>query len=98
MEITDEVTRLERMSSMLKAIAHPQRVVIVGMLGQRKEMTVTEIYEELGIEQAVASQHIAVMRNKEIVVGRRDGKHTFYSLKYPKLAEIIAVVESCQEC
>ena len=40
---------LERASNMLKAIAHPIRISIVGCLEDGKKMTVTEIHKQLGI-------------------------------------------------
>ena len=40
---------LERAAGMLKAIAHPLRITIVGCLEDGKKRTVTEIHKQLGI-------------------------------------------------
>ena len=50
--------RLERAAGMLKAIAHPVRISIVGCLEDGKKRTVTEIHKQLGIEQSTASHHL----------------------------------------
>ncbi len=71
---------LETATEVLRAIAHPHRLLIVEMLFQQKEMNVTAIFERLGIEQAVASHHLRILKDRGVVQSRRDGKNTFYSL------------------
>ena len=63
------------------ALAHPTRVAIVELLRDEGEVPVTRIYERLDLEQANVSQHLAVLRAKQIVVGRKDGNQVFYSLR-----------------
>ena len=45
--------------------------------------------ERLGIEQANASQHLAVLRAKQIVVNRKEGNQVFYSLRDPILGDVL---------
>lgn len=71
---------LEDVTEKLKAVAHPIRFVIVDLLNNEKEMSVTEIHEKLDIEQAVASHHLRILKNQDIVKVNRDGKNSFYSL------------------
>ena len=52
------------------------------------EITVTKIYVHLHIEQSVASQHLAIMRNAGIVTAKRDGKFIFYSVNHQRINEI----------
>ena len=51
---------LEKAANMLKAIAHPVRISIVGCLEDGKKRTVTEIHKQLGIEQSTASHHLGI--------------------------------------
>jgi DNA-binding transcriptional ArsR family regulator len=71
------------------ALAHPTRLAIVELLRDEKEVPVSGIYERLGLEQANASQHLAVLRAKQIVVGRKDGNQVFYSLRDPVLGKVL---------
>src|SRR6516165_11764002 len=63
------------------ALAHPTRIAIIELLRDEGEVPVSTIHERLGLEQANISQHLAVLRSKQIVVGRKDGNQVFYSLR-----------------
>ncbi len=73
------------LASILSVIAHPHRIRIIEELGA-KEKDVQTLTEELGLQQATVSQHLAQLRSKGIVEARREGHHVFYSLKKPWLA------------
>lgn len=49
------------------------------------EACVNEIFDALQIEQSVASQHLRILRQAELVQTRRDGKFIYYSLNYNRL-------------
>ena len=99
MTVTEvDIQRLEKMAGMLKAIAHPTRVAIIRLLKAENSMSVTEIYTALGIEQAVASQHLALLKEKGVLVGRREGKNSYYSLRHAQLVEVVRMIEECQDC
>lgn len=92
-----DLTKLETASETLKAIAHPIRISMVGLLDDSKEMSVTEIYEALEIEQAVASHHLSILKNKDVLEMNRVGKNCFYKLKYPQLSQILTCIETCHK-
>jgi len=91
-----ELNKLESASEMLKAIAHPIRIAIVGMLNDEKKLSVTEIHETLEIEQAVASHHLSILKNKGVLLSERSGKNCYYSLKFQRLSQIVACIDKCQ--
>ena len=91
-----ELSKLETASEMLKAIAHPLRLAIVDMLDNKQSLSVTEIYESLEIEQAVASHHLSILKNKGVLLSKRDGKNCYYELKHPRLSQIISCINKCQ--
>ena len=76
-------------AGVFQALAHPTRIAIVELLRDEGEVAVSRIYERLGLEQANASQHLAVLRGKQIVVGRKNGNQVFYSLRDPILGKIL---------
>ncbi len=64
----------------LKALHHKLRIAILKLLDEHGQMTVTEIFVKLRIEQSVASQQLAILRNAEAVIAVRDGKFIHYSI------------------
>ena len=71
-----------------KALAHPGRIKILESLRQG-ERTVTEIQALLDDEPASASQHLAVLRMKDLVVGRKEGTSVYYSVADPLIFDIL---------
>jgi DNA-binding transcriptional ArsR family regulator len=86
---------LERAAGMLKAIAHPVRISIVGCLEDGKKRTVTEIHKQLGIEQSTTSHHLGILKDKGVLASKREGKNTLYFLKHENLRTILSCVSSC---
>ncbi|MCB2208343.1 MAG: metalloregulator ArsR/SmtB family transcription factor [Bacteroidetes bacterium] len=91
------VSKLELAASKLRAISHPMRIAIIDLLAQGEKLSVTEIYEALDIEQATASHHLNILKNKNVLVSKREGKKIFYSLKNMTLTEIIECVNRCND-
>ncbi len=87
--------QLETAANMLKAIAHPLRISILNCLEDGKKLTVTEIHELLKIEQATASHHLGILKDKGVLSSKRDGKNTYYFLKHVNLSNIIECVSKC---
>ena len=59
-----DLQKLEMAASRLRAMAHPMRIAIIELLTNNQKLTVTEIYDNLGIEQASASHHLNILKNK----------------------------------
>jgi len=91
-----DIDKLEMAASKLRAIAHPMRIAIIGLLNDN-QLSVTEIYENLNIEQASASHHLNILKSKGVLSSRRNGKKIFYSLKNQTLTEIIECINRCNE-
>jgi DNA-binding transcriptional ArsR family regulator len=79
-------------AGIFQALAHPSRVAIVEYL-RHGEMSVGQLCEKVGIEQANASQHLAVLRNKHLVETRKEGNQNFYRLRDPQLGEILGTLQ-----
>jgi DNA-binding transcriptional ArsR family regulator len=76
-----------------KALAHPTRIAIVEML-REGEQSAGALIERLGLEQANASQHLAVMRTKQIVTSRKAGNQVFYSVRDPRIIQVLDIMRS----
>lgn len=92
-----QIEKLEQASSKLRAMAHPMRIAIIELLHNNQRMSVTEIYKKLKIEQAAASHHLNILKNKGVLISQREGKKIFYSLKSEMLTEIIDCLNRCNE-
>jgi len=83
----DRIRRFK--AEVFQALAHPSRIAIVELLRDDGEVSVNRICERLGLEQANVSQHLAVLRSKRLVTGRKDGNQVFYSLRDPILGRVL---------
>lgn len=87
--------QLETAANMLKAMAHPIRISILNCLEDGKKLSVSEIHATLKIEQATASHHLGILKDKGVLSSKRDGKNTYYFLKHNNLSNIIECVSNC---
>ena len=75
-------------ASVCKGLADPKRLLIINAL-RDGERSVTDICEALDLPQANVSQHLAILRDKGLVVTRRDGQRIFYSLASDKIIRAV---------
>lgn len=83
---------LEDASVLLKALAHPARLMICCEL-RDEEMSVGDIEETLGIRQPRLSRELAKLREDGLVEARRQSKLIFYTLsKQPRVRQMVDVI------
>ena len=78
-------------AGVFQALGHPTRIAIVELL-RDGELSAGVIQERLGIEQANVSQHLAILRNRQILTNRKEGNQVFYSLRNPVLVEVLDIM------
>lgn len=88
-----DANKMEHAAAMLKVLAHPKRMAIVDLLGRIDRMTVTNIYTELEMPQAIASQHLITLKDRGILTSQKSGTKIYYSLAVPTLMEVIRCLE-----
>jgi DNA-binding transcriptional ArsR family regulator len=71
-----------------KALAHPSRIHILEQLRQG-ERTVSELQAELGIDSSSVSQHLAILRSRQIIEGRKAGTSVYYRVIDPQVFTIL---------
>lgn len=79
-------------SEFFKALAHPIRIRILDSL-RDGEKGVNELSELLKIEPANVSQQLAILRMRNIVLGRKAGSNVFYSVSDPTLFRLLDVAK-----
>src|ERR1700675_2745708 len=78
-------------ADLFHALAHPTRIAIVEAL-RDGEMAAGKLIDKLGLEQANASQHLSILRAKQIVVNRKVGNQVFYSIRDRALIEVLDIL------
>jgi ArsR family transcriptional regulator len=79
-------------SEIFQALSNPTRIAIVEAL-RDGETSAGKLIEKLGLEQANASQHLAILRAKQIVVNRKVGNQVFYSIRDHALIEVLDIMK-----
>lgn len=90
-----DIEKLEQIANMLKAISHPMRIAILNLLGDNEKMTVSEIHNKLGLEQSTTSHHLGILKDKGVLVSKREGKNIYYFLRHENFSHILECVNNC---
>lgn len=84
----DKTLNYEAEAEILKVLGHPIRLKIVaGLCAQ--ECNVKHIWECLGLPQATVSQHLALLKNKGIIEGKREGVEVYYTVVHPLAKKLL---------
>lgn len=89
--------RFRSTARMLRCLGHPIRLRIIDLLERKGELTVSEIHEALGLEQAAASQHLSLMRDKGILARRKDGVNAYYRLGDERALKVLGCIRGVGE-
>jgi DNA-binding transcriptional ArsR family regulator len=73
-----------------KALSHPARIKILEVI-RTNELSVTELQDHLGIESSSVSQHLSVLRHKNIVDSRKSGTTVYYRIRDLEILELLEV-------
>ncbi len=73
-------------ADMCKVFSHPKRLELINTL-RDEEMSVGDLGERLGLTSANLSQHLAMMRERHILVSRKEGNVVYYRIANPRLLE-----------
>ena len=87
--------RLER-ARMLKAMAHPSRLLMLETLADG-ERCVCELQRLVGADVSTVSKHLALMRTAGLVEDRREGLKVFYRLRVPCLVDLFACIDAARD-
>lgn len=82
---------IDRAARVLKAMAHPLRLKILCKLGEC-EASVQDIVAGVGTTQSNISQHLAIMRDKGVLMSRRAANRVYYRVGDPHLMRLVVVM------
>jgi ArsR family transcriptional regulator len=78
-------------AGVFQALAHPTRVHVIETLAGG-ELSVGAILEHVKVEPTNLSQHLSVLRLKNLVVTRKEGNQVLYSLRDPLLTDLLDIM------
>jgi len=87
----DRVTLYEFHAQFCKTLADANRLLIIAELVSG-EKSVSDLANSLGLHQSNVSKHLALMRERGLVVTRRDGASIYYSLSDPRIFQAIELL------
>jgi len=71
-------------AEMCQVLSHPKRLEVINIL-RDGEMTVSELAQRLGLTVGNLSQHLSMMKERHILLSRKEGNMVFYRIANPKL-------------
>lgn len=89
--MTKDLELFERQARICKAFAHPGRLQILDLLGER-ERGCSELQKALGISRTCLSQHVAILKATGVLTTRREGKVIYCSLAMPEVKQACQLI------
>jgi DNA-binding transcriptional ArsR family regulator len=80
-------------ADIFQALGHPTRIAILELLSEG-ELSAGELNRRLGMEQANVSQHLAILRAKQLVTTRKVANQVFYSVRDPIITSVLALMRT----
>jgi DNA-binding transcriptional ArsR family regulator len=91
------IDRLEQRAGeaaqLMKLLANETRLLILCRLVAEREMSAGAIVAAAGLGQSAVSQHLAKLRDDNLVATRRDGQVIYYRIADKNVARIIALLK-----
>jgi len=95
---TNKLLKYEGRVKIIKALAHPARLLIVDELAEHGERCVCELTESVGSDMSTVSRHLAQLKAAGIVEDEKRGKMIFYRLRITCLPRFFDCIESMRTC
>ncbi|MCB1901304.1 ArsR/SmtB family transcription factor [Cognatazoarcus halotolerans] len=90
-DLIDKKEQIEVAARALKAISHPLRLKILCVIGDA-EACVQEIVEAVGTSQSNISQHLAILRDKGVLLTRKDANRVYYRVGDQRTLQLIVMM------
>ena len=91
MNLSDLAPRAAEAETFLKSLANRHRLMILCEL-HKGERTVTALQTAISLSQSSLSQHLARLREDDLVKTRRESQSIHYSLSNPKVTRMIGLL------
>lgn len=82
----------QHVSTILKQLSNPYRLMVLCCLADG-ELTVGDLNEQIDLSQSALSQHLAKLRESEIVATRRESQTIYYRIANQKISYLLEVLQ-----
>jgi DNA-binding transcriptional ArsR family regulator len=89
-DLIGKTENIREASAAMQAMAHPLRLKILCLVGNQ-ELSVLEIVEAVGTSQSNISQHLAVLRDNNLLQARKEANKVFYKIGDPRVLKMISL-------
>ncbi|MCY2996168.1 MAG: metalloregulator ArsR/SmtB family transcription factor [Planctomycetota bacterium] len=93
-----KLAQYEARAQIIKALAHPARLLIVDELSKNGERCVCELTEMVGSDMSTVSRHLALLKGAGLVMDEKRGQMVFYRMRVPCLLSFFDCIESVMAC
>jgi ArsR family transcriptional regulator len=90
---------INRAARCLKAMSHPLRLKILCVLGT-ESISVQDIVKQVGTSQSNISQHLAILREKDILAYKKEANRVYYYIDDERMLQLIRMMRDvfCNIC
>ena len=92
------LAKYEVRARIIKALAHPARLLIVDELSKNGERCVCELTEMIGSDMSTVSRHLAMLKDAGLVEDEKRGQMVFYRLRVQCILSFFDCIESVMAC
>lgn len=82
----------QQVAAILKQLSNPHRLMILCCI-TNGELTVGDLNEKIALSQSALSQHLAKLRESNIVSTRRESQTIYYKIANPKIKSLLEVLQ-----
>ncbi len=90
-DLIDKQEHIEQAARAMKAMSHPLRLKILCVIGSG-EVSVQDIVEAVGTSQSNISQHLAILRDKNVLRARKDANRVYYRVSDERTLQLIGLM------
>ncbi|UYA61862.1 Transcriptional regulator, ArsR family [Pectobacterium sp. F1-1] len=84
----------EKAAALLRAMGNENRLLVLCLLIERKEMSVGALLEHIPLSQSALSQHLAKMREEELISYRRESQTLYYRIENQNVEALVATLKT----
>lgn len=84
----------EAREKIMKSLANKYRLKIVDTLGENEKMCVSDLEEELNLNQSSVSKHLSILKTAGVVKSKKEGLKVYYTLKTPCIINYFTCVDN----
>lgn len=98
-ELKFDNTATDALLAFSKALANEKRQqILLSIFVDKREHTVGQIAERVGIAPSTASEHLAILRRGGILVAKKQQKEVYYTVNKERVQELVNMIQAWLTC